>query len=164
MNTSCTGPAYCAVISRKLCLYDDTHSCFSSMLLACLTHLTCGCHWHSNLTQLWNNDRQWNFKYRAGKVMYFYPQNVSLLWSWTSWGEKPTSNRLGISLHMLSWRKISPQYWKLYVAFFFNDTVRKRRLHWAGYTFVTLPRPVTPYRDNVDGTRDHVTYQKLVTW
>jgi hypothetical protein len=32
----------------------------------------------------------------------------------------------------------------------------------AGYTLVTLPRTVTPYRDSVDGTRDHVTYQKLV--
>ena len=26
-----------------------------------------------------------------------------------------------------------------------------------------LPRNVTPYRDRVDGTCDHVTYQKLVT-
>jgi hypothetical protein len=33
----------------------------------------------------------------------------------------------------------------------------------GGYTLVTLPRNVTPYRDSVDGTRDHVTYQKLVT-
>jgi len=32
----------------------------------------------------------------------------------------------------------------------------------GGYTFVTLPRIVTPYRDSVDGTRDRVTYQKLV--
>jgi hypothetical protein len=32
----------------------------------------------------------------------------------------------------------------------------------AGYTLVTLPRTVTPYRDSVDGTRHHVTYQKLV--
>jgi hypothetical protein len=31
------------------------------------------------------------------------------------------------------------------------------------YTLVTLPRIVTPYRDSVDGTRDRVTYQKLVT-
>ena len=31
------------------------------------------------------------------------------------------------------------------------------------YTLVTLPRNVTPYRDSVDGTCDHVTYQKLVT-
>jgi hypothetical protein len=31
-----------------------------------------------------------------------------------------------------------------------------------GYTLVTLPRTVTPNRDGVDGTRDHVTYQKLV--
>ena len=31
------------------------------------------------------------------------------------------------------------------------------------YTLVTLPRNVTPYRDSVDGTFDHVTYQKLVT-
>jgi len=32
-----------------------------------------------------------------------------------------------------------------------------------GYTLVTLPRIVTPYRDSVDGTPDRVTYQKLVT-
>ena len=34
---------------------------------------------------------------------------------------------------------------------------------YGGYTLVTLPRIVTPYRDSVDGTRDRVTYQKLVT-
>ena len=28
----------------------------------------------------------------------------------------------------------------------------------GGYTLVTLPRIVTPYRDSVDGTRDRVTY------
>ena len=33
----------------------------------------------------------------------------------------------------------------------------------GGYTLVTLPRNVTPYRVSVDGTRDRVTYQKLVT-
>jgi len=33
----------------------------------------------------------------------------------------------------------------------------------GGYTLVTLPRTVTPYRDSVDGTRDRVTCQKLVT-
>jgi len=33
----------------------------------------------------------------------------------------------------------------------------------GGYTLVTLPRILTPYRDSVDGTRDHITYQKLVT-
>ena len=33
----------------------------------------------------------------------------------------------------------------------------------ARYTLITLPRNVTPYRDSVDGTCDHVTYQKLVT-
>jgi hypothetical protein len=32
----------------------------------------------------------------------------------------------------------------------------------GGYTLVTLPRIVTPYRDSVDGSRDRVTYQKLV--
>jgi hypothetical protein len=32
----------------------------------------------------------------------------------------------------------------------------------GGYTLVTLPHITTPYRDSVDGTRDHVTYQKLV--
>jgi len=33
----------------------------------------------------------------------------------------------------------------------------------SGYTLVTLPSIVTPYCDSVDGTRDCVTYQKLVT-
>jgi len=33
----------------------------------------------------------------------------------------------------------------------------------GGYTLVTLPPIVTPYRDSVNGTRDRVTYQKLVT-
>jgi len=33
----------------------------------------------------------------------------------------------------------------------------------GGSTHVTLPHDVTPYRDSVDGTRDHITYQKLVT-
>jgi hypothetical protein len=33
----------------------------------------------------------------------------------------------------------------------------------GGYTRVTLPRIVTPYRDSVDGTRDRVTHRKLVT-
>jgi hypothetical protein len=33
----------------------------------------------------------------------------------------------------------------------------------GGYTLVPLPRIVTLYRDSVDGTRDRVTYQKLVT-
>ena len=33
----------------------------------------------------------------------------------------------------------------------------------VGSTLVTLPRIVTPYLDSVDGTRDRVTYQKLVT-
>jgi hypothetical protein len=32
----------------------------------------------------------------------------------------------------------------------------------GGYTLVTLPRIVTPYRDSEDGTRGLVTYQKLV--
>ena len=34
---------------------------------------------------------------------------------------------------------------------------------YGGYTLVTLPRIVTPYRDSADGTRDRVTYRKLVT-
>ena len=33
----------------------------------------------------------------------------------------------------------------------------------VGSTLVTLPRNVTPYRDSVNGARDRVTYQKLVT-
>jgi len=33
----------------------------------------------------------------------------------------------------------------------------------GGSTLLWLLRTVTPHRDSVDGTRDHVTYQKLVT-
>jgi hypothetical protein len=33
----------------------------------------------------------------------------------------------------------------------------------GGYTLVTLPRTVTPYRDSVDGTRDHVRLRANVT-
>ena len=33
----------------------------------------------------------------------------------------------------------------------------------SGSILVTLPRIVTPYRDNVGETHDRVTYQKLVT-
>jgi len=45
---------------------------------------------------------------------------------------------------------------------------RRNRLSFSdvyqdGSTLVTLPRIVTPYRDSVDGTRDRVMYQKLVT-
>ena len=41
----------------------------------------------------------------------------------------------------------------------------KRTLHHgvSKHTLVTLSRTVTPYRDSVEGTRDRVTYQKLVT-
>jgi hypothetical protein len=35
--------------------------------------------------------------------------------------------------------------------------------HEGEFTLVMLPRTVTLYRDSVNGTRDHVTYQKLVT-
>ena len=41
--------------------------------------------------------------------------------------------------------------------------MRKELYSKGRYTLVTLPRNVTPYRDRVAGTCDHVTYQKLVT-
>ena len=45
--------------------------------------------------------------------------------------------------------------------FFFHLLIRLHSLVLkGGYTLVTLRRAVTPYRDSVDGTRDHVTYQK----
>jgi len=37
------------------------------------------------------------------------------------------------------------------------------RKYKGGSTLVTLPRNVTPYRDSVNGARDRVTYQQLVT-
>ena len=44
-----------------------------------------------------------------------------------------------------------------------SGTLQKRTSSKGGYTLVTLPRIVTPYRDSVDWTRGRVTYQKLVT-
>jgi len=38
-----------------------------------------------------------------------------------------------------------------------------REVNKGGYTLVTLPRIVTPYRNSVDETRGRVTYQKLAT-
>ena len=49
-----------------------------------------------------------------------------------------------------------------------NYSEENIQLTWTAYskggsTLVTLPRILTPYRDSVDGTRDGITYQKLVT-
>ena len=48
-----------------------------------------------------------------------------------------------------------------------NKVTERRNLHNLTYkdgsTFVTLPRNLTSYRDSVNGARDRVTYQKLVT-
>jgi hypothetical protein len=44
-----------------------------------------------------------------------------------------------------------------------NRTVANMVKVKGGSTLVTLPRIVTPYRDSVDGTRDRVKYQKLIT-
>ena len=45
----------------------------------------------------------------------------------------------------------------IYINIRFNYKIPK-----GGYTLVTLPRIVTPYRDSVEGTRDRVTYQSLL--
>jgi len=50
-----------------------------------------------------------------------------------------------------------------YMVLLYESTVHLLGTCKGGYTLVTLPRIVTPYRDSVDGTRDRVTYQKLVT-
>jgi hypothetical protein len=42
-------------------------------------------------------------------------------------------------------------------------TWRRVRATKGGHTLVTLPSIVTPYRDSVNGTRDRVKNQKLVT-
>jgi hypothetical protein len=46
----------------------------------------------------------------------------------------------------------------------FNSIQARRQSTKGGYTLVTLTRTVTRYRESVNGARDHVTYQKLVTW
>jgi len=38
------------------------------------------------------------------------------------------------------------------------SATKVKRSYKGGFTLVTLPRIVTPYRDSVDGTRDSVTY------
>jgi hypothetical protein len=58
----------------------------------------------------------------------------------------------------------SEQEPKRYLRIFQTANIGKvKRRGNGGYTLITLPRTETPYRDNVDGTRDHVTYQKFVT-
>ena len=42
-------------------------------------------------------------------------------------------------------------------------TLKAAEAHKGGSTVVTFPRTVTQYRDSVDRSRAHVTYQKLVT-
>jgi hypothetical protein len=49
------------------------------------------------------------------------------------------------------------------VSFAYMSLYTYIRVTKGGYTFVTLPSIVTPYRDSVEGTRDRVTYQKLLT-
>jgi hypothetical protein len=46
---------------------------------------------------------------------------------------------------------------------FLSDPIILAARSQGGYTLVTLPNIVTPYRDSVDDTRARVTYQKLVT-
>jgi hypothetical protein len=50
-------------------------------------------------------------------------------------------------------------YFRRYAFYRYNGNATP----WGEYTLVTLPCILTPYRDSVDGTRDRVTYQKLVT-
>ena len=96
----------------------------------------------------------------------------------------PTSHALRVSRDVLSWTPIGilcdvfvrdivlKSYCVFIVCLFPSVRVRCdqalgefRRIFKSackgGYTLVTLPRIVTPYRDSVDETRDRVTYQKL---
>lgn len=50
-------------------------------------------------------------------------------------------------------------FWAIIIFQYIDD----REPFKGAYTLVMLPRIVTPYRDSVDETCAHVTYQKLVT-
>jgi hypothetical protein len=58
--------------------------------------------------------------------------------------------------------KLEPPLLKLYLAYIKPENLGSSRLK-GGHTLVTRPRIVTPYLDSVDGTRDRVTHEKLVT-
>ena len=59
-------------------------------------------------------------------------------------------------LYQLNQSTVSAGVWTIPFLCFHN-AVKDRSM------LVTLPRNLIPYHDSVDGTRDHVTYQKLVT-
>jgi hypothetical protein len=69
------------------------------------------------------------------------------------------SNRMQWSIRLCVMRCYVSVMWRPGM----HRSVHTRPPHKGGYTLVTLPRTVTPHRDSVDGTRDHVTYQKLDT-
>ena len=57
--------------------------------------------------------------------------------------------------------RVSPDSWRDLIIFGTGRTSHVQPK--GGYTLVTLPHIVTPYRDSVDETRVRITYQKLVT-
>jgi hypothetical protein len=77
----------------------------------------------------------------------------SVLEKLTVWYQNPTSNTKSANGHDLATLPTP-----LILTIHLTDSQLK-----GGYTLVTLPRIVTPYRDSVDGPRARVTYQKLVT-
>jgi hypothetical protein len=62
------------------------------------------------------------------------------------------STTLGLQIGRISKKTKFPTYFKRQVS----------RYTYGAHTLVTLPRIVTPYRDSVNGTRERITYQKLL--
>ena len=79
-------------------------------------------------------------------------RGIMVEWQIVGWNRSTGRRR-----HQIHWTFIGQELYLVTVELTRRSTPNGR------YTLVTLPRNVTPYRDRVDSTCDHVTYQKLVT-
>ena len=78
-----------------------------------------------------------------------------LYWSCVTWKETYTQQSASTCRRLFNTSPlhIEVKVWEIIV--YYNTILQQSKV---GYTLVTLPRIVTPYRDSVDGTRDRVTY------
>jgi hypothetical protein len=117
----------------------------------------------TSLQSIQTNSEEPTPSYSTGNTGSFSKGKVASIWSWPSpscvkvkneWSCTSTPPYAFIGC---TWTSLLPFHSSKPYSCFRTETSKGR------YTLVTLPRTVTTYRDCVDGTRDHVTYQKLVT-
>jgi hypothetical protein len=123
---------------------------------------------------IWKENWPWNWvnitleKFLSKKNTWWYSDTLRLL-GFSSRGvsvvghSMPCLKLFGYWRCFMGWYK--PTYYWVWNVMECLRTLRMVSLAGiskGGYTLVTLPCTVTPYHDSVDGTLDHVMYQKLV--